>query len=310
LAPFVEGIEMTVLLVEGAHAVFQFLWKKGADAAWNQYFSRDLRDALRSTVEEWIKTLPAGLVFHSDALFSVVRDEDEGPQAAQLCTELSSKRLPDAELWTAALEEQRLKRRAQGADSPFFLLETAEAAPHLNKLGQALWDTCAADASTFQLTILDAAKRERAEKVAAEALHRKALRLSIDYQDGATAIWILNVGSHVVEDIEVVAVPDTSNFDEGMPGPAFDLDTTSVPGVSVQPILGAWFMATISKLNPNKGLRLTSCRLEPSDFRYIQLDLTWNDHDGLQRKAWVAGDLSTSNHDCVTHPRATIRIDR
>jgi hypothetical protein len=153
--------------------------------------------------------------------------------------------------------------------------------------------------TTFYVTRQAELKSEHL-RTSEDDAHARALALTLSNADDGTGLWIANRGTHVLNDLEVVAIPDDERPQ--------DLPPLTTGGGSTQvrltyPILGGWFLANIEQLNPGKGLRICVSALSPEHFTRFEFDISWHDHTGKQRKSHAVADLRTVTHEIELQPR-------
>jgi hypothetical protein len=131
-----------------------------------------------------------------------------------------------------------------------------------------------------------------------DGAHARALALTLSNTDEGTSLWVTNGGTHVLRDVEVIAIPDDER-PQAMP-------PLVIGGASVSltyPIVGGWFLANVPQLNPGKGVRLCVGTVGPEDLTRFDFDISWHDHTGMQRKSHAVADLRTVAHEIELTPR-------
>jgi hypothetical protein len=133
---------------------------------------------------------------------------------------------------------------------------------------------------------------------------RRRRLLTASRKDNILSLTASNKGTHLIRDIEINAFPDDEDWFERTHGPLPKLQEQGARGVEVvYPILGGWFHATVSQLNPNRGINLASFEFTAGDYTKIDFDVFWNDHTGMQRKAHAVVDLLLLDNDVPLEPR-------
>ena len=142
------------------------------------------------------------------------------------------------------------------------------------------------------------------QETSAEDLHARALRLDLARRGTVLDVSALNQGTHIIRDIEINAIPDDEDWFEQSHGPLPKLIESGARGVEiVYPIVGGWFSATVTQLNPMRGCGLASFEIAPAAFTRMDFDVFWNDHTGKQRKAHAVADVNTLQGDLGLKPR-------
>jgi hypothetical protein len=143
--------------------------------------------------------------------------------------------------------------------------------------------------------------------------HARALGLTVSHDDSHGAheltIAVINRGTHVIEEIEINAIPDDDDWLEVTHGP---LPAVIAGGGASAvrlwyPIPGAWFHAQVSKLNVDRGYTILRSELKDEDYTRIDFDVFWNDHTGMQRKAHAVADVRGLLTDVPLKPRRAPR---
>lgn len=135
-------------------------------------------------------------------------------------------------------------------------------------------------------------------------LHARALDLSISHDGDSVSVWITNVGTHVIEDIEVNAIPADDDWFERTHGPLPRLTSPGHGAVEITyPIAGGWFYARVQRLSPNRGVALGTFSLRPTDYTEMDVDVFWNDHGGLQRKSHATCNVRGTTGSISLKPR-------
>ena len=134
--------------------------------------------------------------------------------------------------------------------------------------------------------------------------HARALTLTVSRDHNLFSLWAANGGTHVIRDIEINAIPEAEDWHENTHGRLPKLGQTEVHGVEVvYPILGGWFHAKVSQLNPNRGFMIASFEIEHRDYTRFDIDVSWNDHTGMQRKSHAVVDVGSVTKDLPLQPR-------
>lgn len=138
------------------------------------------------------------------------------------------------------------------------------------------------------------AQREDTERQrATETRTRSAVGLHLSrFQGLPPYLGLSNRARHVIRDSMVVAVPQDEGWTwethgllpsmyEGAPGVVLDRQVT-----------GGWFIAQIAQLDPGRSVEVVRFEDDPDDDKRLQLDVWWNDHEGLRRRAQVIANIS------------------
>jgi hypothetical protein len=128
--------------------------------------------------------------------------------------------------------------------------------------------------------------REKGKKVGILTRTESALALSLSHTEEQGSVWATNQGLHIIEDIEINAIPDDEEWTARTYGDLPRVLADHGTGVDLTyPIPGGWFLARVSKLSPGKSIRIVQYRKSPEDFVLIDVDTRWIDHGGLLRRA-------------------------
>jgi hypothetical protein len=150
-------------------------------------------------------------------------------------------------------------------------------------------------------------KEEERRLKAIEAVHARALGLTLSHDKHLVRLWGSNRGTHHIQEIEINAIPDAEDWQEFTHGSLPKLQPSGVPGVAVEyPFAGSWFFAKVDQLNPGHGLMIVISELEEGDFTMIDFDVSWNDHEGKQRKSHTVVDVGSARGEVPLEPRGTI----
>lgn len=142
------------------------------------------------------------------------------------------------------------------------------------------------------------------QHTATQDAHARALTLRLSRDNNLFILWASNTGTHVIRDIEINAIPDAEDWYETTHGCLPKLQQTEVRGVEVvYPILGGWFCAKVSQLNPNRGLGIATFEIVHRDYTKIDFDVFWNDYTGMQRKSHAVVDVGSETEDVPLRPR-------
>jgi nucleoside phosphorylase len=133
--------------------------------------------------------------------------------------------------------------------------------------------------------------------------HATSLALSLSHNGDELQVSAYNLGTHVIRDIEVNAIPDAEDWFEHTHGPLPKIEPGSELPKLVYPIMGGWFHATIPQLNPSRGCIIARGNLSAHDYTVMDFDVFWNDHEGMQRKSHVVADVRTANGYLNLKPR-------
>lgn len=131
-----------------------------------------------------------------------------------------------------------------------------------------------------------------------------AVSLTSEREGSNISLSVLNRGTHIIRDIEINAIPDDMDWFEHTHGPLPNLKEMGARQVEIIcPIMGGWFYATISQLNPNRGFTIATFEIRSGDYTKIDFDVFWNDHTGMQRKSNGVVDLLSIDHNIALKPR-------
>jgi Alpha/beta hydrolase family len=137
-----------------------------------------------------------------------------------------------------------------------------------------------------------------------EDVHAQAVALDISCDQDVFSLGALNIGTHVIRDIEINAIPDAEDWHEATHGCLPKVETSYTHGVEVvYPIAGGWLYAKVAQLNPNRGFMVATFQIERGDYTKIDFDVFWNDHTGMQRKSHAVVDVASVTGDLPLKPR-------
>jgi len=138
----------------------------------------------------------------------------------------------------------------------------------------------------------------------AKERHSRALDITLAHEGTSATVWVSNVGTHVIRDVEINAIPADDDWFERTHGPLPRLTSSGHKSVELTyPILGGWFHARVDQLSPNRGVGLATLALTPKDYTQIDIDAFWNDHAGLQRKSHGMVDVRLTSGSVSMQPR-------
>ena len=103
-------------------------------------------------------------------------------------------------------------------------------------------------------------------------------------------VTVTNQGTHLASNIQVVAFPQDHS-----PTSLPSVHESQASTVRLRRPLGALFAADIEQLNPRSGWAICKLTFGARDVSVFGVDVTWNDHDGKQRKSQGTADLTTVN---------------
>jgi hypothetical protein len=163
---------------------------------------------------------------------------------------------------------------------------------------------------TVVLAVLERkAHEEEAKKTRAVVDRaRTAVSLRVSHAEDGSRLWVENSGLHVVRDIEIAAIPEEEEWPPQPHGPLPRLhDDQSGPGVRLTaPITGGWFLARVDQLSPGRGVQVVHYDEDVDDYQRLDIDLWWNDHEGLQRKGHVSAHLRECDGSLEMTPRDAV----
>lgn len=138
--------------------------------------------------------------------------------------------------------------------------------------------------------------------------HALAITISREDRDKTLTVGIMNRGTHVIEDIEVNAIPDDENWLPASHGPLPQVVERGSDHVELfYPIAGGWFHARCAKLSPGRGYSVLAAKLRDGDYSRMDFDAFWNDHEGMQRKVHGVVEVRSCPGDVPLEPRIGFR---
>jgi hypothetical protein len=168
----------------------------------------------------------------------------------------------------------------------------------------AVWVAIAAAALAFIAVLLkdvlqpmiDDLGRRRTRQV-----HAQAVRVDLSPEDaGGIGVSVTNQGTHVVKNIEVLAMPVGGDWDPMLQGPPFDAATHSPDtGVKFVPNPGGDVWFTLEQMIPDRGYGLGHFRRVPNAPTELRFQVRWLDHEGRRRTAVGVGRLDGDGYSEV-----------
>lgn len=137
--------------------------------------------------------------------------------------------------------------------------------------------------------------KERAAREVTAKRVRSAVGLDLSHDGDGGRLLVTNRGLHVVRDVEVTAIPADEDWMPETHGVLPRLYSDTGPGVTLtSKIVGGWLHAQVNQLNPGRGVCIARYHEGQNDYRAMDIDINWNDHDDRQRKAHVSTSLKES----------------
>ena len=137
-----------------------------------------------------------------------------------------------------------------------------------------------------------------------EQAHARSIELSVGREDDRVSLWVSNVGTHEVTDVEISAIPDDEEWAESSHGSPPSLVSGGADVVELCcPMMGGWFLARIAKLTPERGVLVAQFRVTNESFTKADFDVSWIDHTGQKRKSHGVADVRQVEHSVELSPR-------